>query len=141
MLSISHYPPPVIRIMRAHRLLPPIGSFLFKSQYQSSVISTLRSKPPSQYLLQSALLQRTFSSTSIWRRDQYADQAKALNQKGQDNHEAGFDRQIDESIGEAKELQARTPWHREGSDQPPVKRMRNASAMTKGLLRLQKFRG
>jgi hypothetical protein len=29
-------------------------------------------------------------------------------------------------------LQARTPWHREGSDKPPVKRMRSAGAMTKG---------
>lgn len=39
---------------------------------------------------------------------------------------------LDEAIGKAKEKQARTPWHREGSDQPPVKRDRQASAMTKG---------
>lgn len=67
----------------------------------------------------------------LWR-DEYAEKAKALNQKGLDKHEAGFNNQIDNAIGEAKELQARTPWHREGSDKPPVKRMRSAGAMTKG---------
>jgi hypothetical protein len=70
----------------------------------------------------------------ICRKDTYAEQAKALNKKGQDEHEAGFDNQIDNAIGEAKELQARTPWHREGSEKPPVKRMRSAGAMTKGKL-------
>tara|TARA_R110002060_G_scaffold18542_8_gene25471 strand:+ start:1731 stop:1964 length:234 start_codon:yes stop_codon:yes gene_type:complete len=50
-----------------------------------------------------------------------------------DEQEDGFHRQIDDAIGEAKELQARTPWHREGSDQPPVKRNRSAGAMTKGM--------
>ncbi|KAG0652949.1 Calcium uniporter [Hyphodiscus hymeniophilus] len=57
-----------------------------------------------------------------------------LLRRSQDEHEDGFNRQIDESIGEAKELQTRTPWHREGSDKPPVKRMRSAGAMTKGIL-------
>jgi len=60
------------------------------------------------------------------------ERAKALNQKGLDQQEDGFRNQIDDAIGEAKELQARTPWHREGSDMPPVKRMRRAGAMTKG---------
>ena len=41
---------------------------------------------------------------------------------------------IDHAVDEAKELQARTPWHRDGSDKPPVKRPRSAGAMTKGLL-------
>ena len=40
---------------------------------------------------------------------------------------------IDHAVDEAKELQARTPWHREGSDKPPVKQLRSAGAMTKGL--------
>lgn len=35
-------------------------------------------------------------------------------------------------IEEAKEKQARKPWIREGSDQPPVARNRSAGAMTKG---------
>ena len=42
------------------------------------------------------------------------------------------DGSLDRKIGEAKELQTRTPWHREGTDQPPVKRLRSAGAMTKG---------
>src|SRR5271170_4063138 len=41
---------------------------------------------------------------------------------------------LDRKIGEAKELQTRTPWHRDGADQPPVKRLRSAGAMTKGKL-------
>ena len=43
---------------------------------------------------------------------------------------------IDHALDEAKELQARTPWHRDGSDKPPVKQLRSAGAMTKGLLYL-----
>ncbi|KAI9752993.1 MAG: CAAX farnesyltransferase (FTase) subunit beta [Chaenotheca gracillima] len=43
-------------------------------------------------------------------------------------------RQLDDAIGDQKEKQARTPWHREGSDLPPVKRPRSAGAMTKGKL-------
>jgi hypothetical protein len=35
-------------------------------------------------------------------------------------------------LAEDKGKQIRTPWHREGSDQPPVARQRSAGAMTKG---------
>ncbi|KAH7397531.1 hypothetical protein BKA64DRAFT_642683 [Cadophora sp. MPI-SDFR-AT-0126] len=78
---------------------------------------------------------RTFSTTtSLLSEDDATSKAKALNQKGLDEQEDGFHRQIDDAIGEAKELQARTPWHREGSDTPPVKRNRSAGAMTKGKL-------
>jgi hypothetical protein len=113
---------------RASRLLPPIGHSFCKP---APIISTFHRRPQ-QHLLPLRSFSRPFSSTRIGRKDDYAAQAKALNQKGQDNHEAGFNNQIDNAIGEAKELQARTPWHREGSDKPPVKRMRSASAMTKG---------
>lgn len=41
---------------------------------------------------------------------------------------------LEEAIGEAKELQARTPWHREGTDEPPVRRNRSAGAMVKGMV-------
>ncbi|KAH8730767.1 hypothetical protein GQ44DRAFT_767938 [Phaeosphaeriaceae sp. PMI808] len=37
-------------------------------------------------------------------------------------------------LDENKWKQIRTPWHREGSDTPPVARQRSASAMTKGKL-------
>lgn len=56
-------------------------------------------------------------------------EAKELNKKGQEKQEK---KTLDDTIGEARELQARTPWHREGSDQPPVRRNRSAGAMTKG---------
>ncbi|KAH6673157.1 hypothetical protein B0J14DRAFT_592637 [Halenospora varia] len=78
---------------------------------------------------------KPFSTTAKRRKDDSATkQAKALNEKGVQDQEESFNSQIDNAIGEAKELQARTPWHREGSDRPPVKRMRSAGAMTKGKL-------
>ncbi|TVY15844.1 Mitochondrial calcium uniporter protein 6 [Lachnellula arida] len=74
-----------------------------------------------------------FSATRIVRqKEDYGAQAKELNQKAQEEQEKGFDNQLDNAIGEQRELQARTPWHREGSDRPPVKRNRSAGAMTKG---------
>jgi hypothetical protein len=36
-------------------------------------------------------------------------------------------------LREDKGKQIRTPWHREGSDTPPVARQRSAGAMTKGM--------
>ncbi|KAI9730783.1 MAG: hypothetical protein M1818_008063 [Claussenomyces sp. TS43310] len=71
----------------------------------------------------------------------YGDEGGHVNQRSVDDNEAGMkvkeishDGQLDEKIGEAKELQKRTPWHREGSDAPPVRRLRSAGAMTKGKL-------
>jgi hypothetical protein len=79
---------------------------------------------------------RGFNATSRWYKEDFKSKAKELNQKGLDDQEkhdeVDYDGQIDEKIGEARELQQRTPWHREGADKPPVKRMRSASAMTKG---------
>lgn len=46
------------------------------------------------------------------------------------NHQP--ENQIDNAIGKEKEIAIRTPWHREGADMPPVKRQRQAGAMTKG---------
>ncbi|KAF2842066.1 DUF607-domain-containing protein [Patellaria atrata CBS 101060] len=40
----------------------------------------------------------------------------------------------DTAVAENKGKEVRTPWHREGSDTPPVSRARSASAMTKGKL-------
>lgn len=69
----------------------------------------------------------------------HTDRAKELSKKGLDGEgegkgesDDGFNSQIDNAINEEKELQARTPWHREGADQPPVRRNRSAGAMTKG---------
>ncbi|KAL9121489.1 MAG: hypothetical protein Q9187_001955 [Circinaria calcarea] len=65
--------------------------------------------------------------------ENYAQAARELNQKGLDQQES----QVGEAISQEKqekEKQARTPWHRQGSDVPPVARPRSASAMTKGKL-------
>ena len=45
-----------------------------------------------------------------------------------------YDGSLDRKIGQAKELQTRTPWHRDGADQPPMKKLRSVGAMTKGKL-------
>lgn len=39
---------------------------------------------------------------------------------------------LDDAIAQEKEKQTRAPWHREGSNVPPVRRHRSAGAMTKG---------
>jgi calcium uniporter protein, mitochondrial len=41
---------------------------------------------------------------------------------------------------EDKGKQIRTPWHRDGSDTPPVARQRSAGAMTKGSYRSPRTR-
>lgn len=43
-------------------------------------------------------------------------------------------------LNEDKGKQIRTPWHREGSDLPPVARQRSAGAMTKGKERAPRTR-
>lgn len=48
--------------------------------------------------------------------------------------EDGKEHDHDGSVSQEKEKQTRTPWHREGSNMPPVSRPRIASAMTKGSL-------
>ncbi|KFY24558.1 hypothetical protein V493_05169 [Pseudogymnoascus sp. VKM F-4281 (FW-2241)] len=84
-------------------------------------------------------------------KDKYKAQAKELNRKGMELQEEdsfanddaeGGDKEsksaskgyLDEQIGSAKEKQARTPWHREGPENPPVRKLRRAGAMTKGKL-------
>lgn len=82
---------------------------------------------------------RSFCTTRSLLSKDWDSGATGLNQNNVDDQERStrgkeliHDGQLDEKIGEAKELQARTPWHREGSDTPPVKRLRSAGAMTKG---------
>ena len=54
--------------------------------------------------------------------------ANGLYQKSQIRREST----IESAIGQEREKQTRAPWHREGSDIPPVARQRSAGAMTKG---------
>lgn len=53
-----------------------------------------------------------------------------------DSHKEPDDRpsELDEAVSYVKQNQTKTPWQREGSQTPPVKREREASAMTKGNL-------
>ncbi|OCK74933.1 hypothetical protein K432DRAFT_437769 [Lepidopterella palustris CBS 459.81] len=59
----------------------------------------------------------------------YSQPAENLNHNVTMEEQAHYDKQIAD-----KEKQIRTPWHREGSDKPPVARQRSAGAMTKGKL-------
>lgn len=54
--------------------------------------------------------------------------AKELHQKSDEAHKSDFEK----SIAREKEKQTKAPWHREGSNVPPVARPRSAGAMTKG---------
>lgn len=51
-------------------------------------------------------------------------------QESNDGQKSDFDT----AIAQQKEKQSQAPWHREGSDTPPVARQRSAGAMTKGKL-------
>ncbi|KAI1620343.1 hypothetical protein EDD37DRAFT_569603 [Exophiala viscosa] len=57
--------------------------------------------------------------------------AKDLNQQGIDEALSDFDTAI---ATEANEKQIRAPWHRQGAEEPPVRKQRSAGAMTKGKL-------
>jgi hypothetical protein len=56
--------------------------------------------------------------------------ASQLNNNISQEEKDDFARKLQEDKGK----QIRTPWHREGSDKPPVARQRSAGAMTKGKL-------
>lgn len=95
---------------------------------------------------------RIYSKTSLALRGHAAQEAKRLSEKGMADgeglasddkdsvkqeskyDEVEYDGRLDEKLGEQAEKQSRTPWHREGADRPPVKRMRSAGAMTKGIV-------
>ncbi|RDL41135.1 Uncharacterized protein BP5553_01114 [Venustampulla echinocandica] len=84
--------------------------------------------------IQSQYTSREFSSRRCSEKEGYTEKGKAPHHRGRNEQEQQPNSQLDDVIGEQTELQAKTPWHREGSDMPPVKRMRSASAMTMGKL-------
>ena len=61
----------------------------------------------------------------------YAQPAHELNQEVTEEEAKDYEERV---VEDTKAKQIRTPWHREGSDQPPVARQRSAGAMTKGTL-------
>lgn len=86
------------------------------------------------YRIQTRFPSRAYSSRTPSEEEGYAVRDNPLSQKSRNGQEQQPGSQIDDAIGQQTELQARTPWHREGPDMPPVKRMRSASAMTMGVL-------
>ncbi|EXJ94650.1 hypothetical protein A1O1_03046 [Capronia coronata CBS 617.96] len=56
--------------------------------------------------------------------------ARDLNQQGIDDALSDFDT----AVAQEHEKQDRTPWHRQGAEEPPVRKQRSAGAMTKGKL-------
>ncbi len=121
--------------MRATIIGRLLNNTVPKAIPQPPILITFRTRPDiphTEYQTQRSPIRAFTSSSRKLQEASATERAKALNQKGLDQQEDGFRNQIDDAIGEAKELQARTPWHREGSDMPPVKRMRRAGAMTKG---------
>jgi calcium uniporter protein, mitochondrial len=54
--------------------------------------------------------------------------ARDLHEKATADEMAEYDSELEHH----KERQQYRPWHREGADQPPVRRQRSAGAMTKG---------
>jgi len=82
---------------------------------------------------------RRLATTSSWKRDgnqgsdyehSNARPANDLNNNITQEEKDHFAKKLREDKGK----QIRTPWHREGSNVPPVHRQRSASAMTKGKL-------
>jgi hypothetical protein len=64
----------------------------------------------------------------------YVDQEE-LSRKGmglQEKGETTKDGQIVDAFGDAKEKQTRTPWHREGPEQPPIRKLRSGRETPKG---------
>lgn len=97
-------------------------------QLPSTGIFRARTNPPVAHLRSS------FSTASRLRIETYADKSytqpsENLNQDVTKAEEEHFEKQVADN----KAKQIRTPWHREGSDTPPVARQRSASAMTKGV--------
>lgn len=66
---------------------------------------------------------RRFSQTS-------SDREKEKKDDDRDNDDGP---EASKRIGEEQEKQDRTPWHRQGADEPPVRKLRSAGAMTKGI--------
>lgn len=72
---------------------------------------------------------RAFQFSSLRRSEQTQSKGvKELNRQALDKEESDFE----DSIAQEKDKQQKTPWHREGSNVPPVARPRSAGAMTKG---------
>ena len=75
---------------------------------------------------------RAFSFFPERRNGESSSSAKAPHDKNPNPERTTYGSHVEDEIGQLKKNQLKTPWHREGSDKPPVRRLRSASAMTKG---------
>ncbi|PQE03213.1 hypothetical protein CJF30_00005717 [Rutstroemia sp. NJR-2017a BBW] len=101
----------------------------------TSPTAAFRCRPIAQPLrCQTSVGVRAFCATNVWQKEDLSKPPQDVTEKEPDKKDDWFNKQIDNAIGEQKEIQSRTPWHREGAEQPPVKRNRTAGAMTKGKL-------
>jgi calcium uniporter protein, mitochondrial len=116
--------------------MTPLTQVLQHVQYrciERQVISTFRTRPSGiqdqwqkqhGHFVASPLLLRNFSTTRVFELG-----VSAAGRGEKLKHDGSLDRKI----GQAIELQTRTPWHKDGADQPPAQRLRSAGAMTKGM--------
>lgn len=104
------------------------GSLTAKSWLGLSAPATQYSlRPPQVSPLASQL--RWFASTPGRKRDADSQQsASKTDQHGLDEQESS----LEDAVAQQKDKQQRAPWHREGTQLPPVARNRSAGAMTKG---------
>jgi len=89
----------------------------------SAASNSKRSSSP-RLLQESLLPQRRWISGEQTARD--------LSQQGVDEQLSEFNTPHAKAAA-GEEPQTRAPWHREGHDQPPVRRQRSAGAMVKGM--------
>jgi len=117
-------PPPVLRTLLLSKAI-----LTSKPYARSHPASTHHIRPHLACSFDSSQSRTFRSSLHRYRDEGHTTVAKTLNQKGLENQESD----LEESISQQKDKQTRAPWHREGSDLPPVARRRSAGAMIKGM--------
>jgi hypothetical protein len=94
----------------------------FRSPYHLACRDRASTRTKNVHFLRSSFLR--FTKRCIT----HEQRAKELNQKGVDDALEDFD----EAVAKDTEKQQKAPWHRQGVDEPPVRKQRSAGAMTKG---------
>jgi hypothetical protein len=117
-----------------HQCIAGLRKSSYHSVYLQSLNCCLREYPSSKSLPHWSSLRIVYPQPV--RYVSSAQKARDLNQQGIDEQESS----LDSALSEEREKQARTPWHREGADEPPVRRQRSAGAMTKGRILRQAIR-
>ena len=84
---------------------------------------------------------RTFGQSTRWRLREQSKGVTAENSPSQGQPAANLSQEVgkeerehyEKVVEHSKQSQMRSPWMREGSDKPPVARLRSAGAMVKGM--------